>query len=129
MSVWLRKLLFKPVIWFSDKMSSRPDRNRVFRELTDLLDCIIKEEKKKGLILPFNNATGKFIIFSDEHKGAKNGADDFMLCEPNYLAALDYYFQNNFFFISLGDCEELWKNTLLAVKKHQKPAFKKEELF
>src|SRR5947199_2500561 len=129
MFLWLRKLLFKPVIWFSNKYTSAPDRNRVYSELSDLLDCIIKEQKKKGPIINFDPSTDKFIIFSDQHKGAKNGADDFMLCEPNYLAALDYYFIQQYFFISNGDCEELWKNTLTAVKKAQKPAFEKEKEF
>src|SRR5437588_1366 len=129
MSLWLRKILFKPVLWMSNKYASAPDRSRVFHELSDLLDCISNQKKKKGLIIPFNPSSDKFIIFSDQHKGAKNGADDFMLCEPNYLAALDYYFKENYFFISMGDCEELWENTIFAVKKHQKPAFEKEKQF
>jgi predicted phosphodiesterase len=29
----------------------------------------------------------------------------------------------------MGDCEELWENTLLAVKKHQKESFEKEKQF
>jgi hypothetical protein len=129
MFLWLRKILFKPVIWLSNKYTSAPDRQRVYKELSELLDCILKGEHKKGPIIEFDPIKDKFIIFSDQHKGAKNGADDFMLCEVNYLAALDYYFQQNFFFISNGDCEELWENTLLAVKKAQKPAFGKEKQF
>lgn len=129
MLFWLRKLLFKPVLWASNKFSSQPDRQRVFRALDDLLDCISKGEKKKGLIIPFDSSKDRFIIFSDQHKGAGNGADDFMLCAPNYTAALDFYYQNNYFFISLGDCEELWENTVTAVKKHQRPVFAKEKIF
>lgn len=53
--------------------------------------------------------TDKFIIFSDEHKGNKDYSDDFASNEPNYLEALQYYSQNKFSFINLGDCEELWK--------------------
>jgi predicted phosphodiesterase len=127
--LWLRKLLFKPVLWLSNRFASAPDKGRVFRELSDLLDCIVKGQTKKGLLLSFHPETDRFLIFSDQHKGAKNGADDFMICEPNYLAALDYYYQQQFFFISLGDCEELWENTLNAVKKHQKPAFASENRF
>src|SRR6266542_1016831 len=108
MSAWLGKLLFKPVLWASNKFASRPDRQRIYKALTSLHDCIRKDEKKNGPIISFNSKKDKFIIFSDQHKGAKNGADDFMLCEPNYLSALDYYFQNNYFFIAMGDCEELW---------------------
>ena len=129
MGLWLRKLLFKVVLWISNKFASKPDKVRVFKELSDLYDCIVKVQKKKGPILTFNSQTDKYIIFSDQHKGAKNGADDFMLCEPNYLAALQHYYEQGFFFISLGDCEELWENTLAAVKKHQQPAFAKEKQF
>jgi predicted phosphodiesterase len=129
MSDWFRRLLFRPVLWASNRFTSSPDRQRIFKALTDLHDCIIKEEKKKGPIIGFNSSKDRFIIFSDQHKGAKNGADDFMLCEPNYLAALDYYYQNRYFYIALGDCEELWENTLSAVKKKQQPAFAKEKEF
>jgi predicted phosphodiesterase len=129
MFTWARKLLFKPVLWASNKFASRPDRQRVYKALSDLHDCIRKQERKKGPVISFNSKKDKFIIFSDQHKGAKNGADDFMLCEPNYLAALDYYYQNDYFFIAMGDCEELWENTLSAVKKHQKPSFEKEKEF
>ena len=73
--------------------------------------------------------SGKFIIFSDQHKGARNGADDFALAEPNYLFALDYYNRNNFHFVSLGDNEELWENTLSQVKKHNGKTFQAEKKF
>jgi predicted phosphodiesterase len=129
MGFWLRNFLFKPVLWASNKFSSRPDSQRIFKSLSSLHDCIIKLEKKKGPIITFDSSKDKFIIFSDQHKGAKNGADDFMLCEPNYLAALDHYFQNGYFYIALGDCEELWENTLMAVKKHQQPSFAREKEF
>ena len=129
MATWLQKLLFKPVLWASNKFASRPDRQRVFKALTSLHDCIIQQQKKKGPIISFDSRKDRFIIFSDQHKGAKNGADDFMICEPNYLAALDYYFQNGYFYIALGDCEELWENTLTAVKKHQQPSLEKEKEF
>ena len=129
MPAWIEKLLFRPVLWASNKFASKPDRPRVYKALSSLHDCIVKGEKKKGPIIPFDSKKDKFIIFSDQHKGAKNGADDFMLCEPNYLAALDHYYQNGFFFIAMGDCEELWENTLFAVKKHQQPSLEKEAQF
>jgi predicted phosphodiesterase len=129
MPAWIEKLLFKPVLWASNKFASKPDRPRVYKALSSLHDCILRGEKKKGPIIPFDSKKDKFIIFSDQHKGAKNGADDFMLCEPNYLAALDYYYQNGYFFIAMGDCEELWENTLFAVKKHQQPSLEKEGRF
>ncbi|HEU4472110.1 MAG TPA: metallophosphoesterase [Flavisolibacter sp.] len=129
MREWLRNLLFKPVMWASNKFSSRPDRQRIFKSLSSLHDCIVKQEKKKGPVLSFDSERQKFIIFSDQHKGRKNGADDFMLCEPNYLAAMDYYFEKEYFFISLGDSEELWENTLSSIKNSQQPAFEREKRF
>lgn len=129
MQRFFRKILLKPVLWLSARFTSKPDRQRVFTALTDLLASISKGEKEDGLLVPFDCGTGKFIVFSDMHKGARNGADDFLTNEPNYLAALDYYHNNGFHFIALGDCEELWENTLLSVKKHHLPSFKKEAQF
>ena len=125
----LMRLLKPPVLWLSNRYSSRPDRQRVFAALSDLLSRIINGEKKKGLVIPFEITTGKFIIFSDQHKGNRNGADDFALCEPDYLTALDYYNQNGFHYIALGDCEELWENSLNAIKKQHQLSFEKEKQF
>ena len=125
----LQILLLKPVLWLAAKFSSKPDKLRIFTALSRLLKQIKDEPGKRGLIIPFDLSTGRFIIFSDHHRGAKNGADDFAAAEPNYLAALDYYYTNNFFFISLGDSEELWENNLIKVKKCNAITFEKEKLF
>src|SRR5690348_6722728 len=125
----LQKLLTKPVIWLANKWSSRPDKARVFKSLTDLHQEIIKGNTKKGLIIPFDIHKDKFIILSDQHKGAKNDSDDFMPAEKNYLAALDYYYAEGYLFINLGDCEELCENTWTPVKKCNTASFEKEKLF
>jgi predicted phosphodiesterase len=125
----LQRLLRKPVLWLTYKFSSSPDKERIFKALSELLRNILDGEKKKGLVIPFDIASGKMIIFSDQHKGTRNGADDFLICEQNYLEALEYYYQNGFHFIDLGDCEELWENMVISVKKEQKPAFEKEKKF
>ena len=125
----LQKLLRQPVIKLANKFSSRPDKQRVFDSLTELHKKIIEGDEKKGLIIPFDISSQKFIIFSDEHKGAKNHADDFAICEENYVAALQYYFDEKFYFINLGDGEELWENNIFAVKKHNQRSFEKEKLF
>lgn len=52
----------------------------------------------------------RVIIFSDLHKGQRDGADDFWSCEPAYLAALEHYWQQGFELFLLGDVEELWEN-------------------
>ncbi len=125
----LQNLLRKPIITLANKFSSRPDKQRVFDSLTQLHQDILSGKTKKGITLSFNSDTDQFVILSDQHKGAKNGADDFASNEKNYLAALDYYYQNNYFYINLGDSEELWENTLPPVKKSNVSSFEKEKLF
>lgn len=52
----------------------------------------------------------KIIIVSDQHIGdGKRGSDDFQINKEIYLNALNYYFENGFFLISVGDNEELWE--------------------
>ncbi|MCW3073284.1 MAG: metallophosphoesterase [Flaviaesturariibacter sp.] len=129
MQQFLRRILLKPVLRLSERYSSKPDRQRVFAALSDLLSRILNGEHKKGLVVPFDIETGKFIIFSDQHKGTRNGADDFVTNEPAYLAALGHYYNAGFHLIALGDCEELWENTWLGVKGAQQPSFDKEKQF
>jgi UDP-2,3-diacylglucosamine pyrophosphatase LpxH len=54
-------------------------------------------------------ATARVVIFSDHHRGARDGADDFRRCEPAYNAALAYYFRQGHRLFLLGDVEELWE--------------------
>lgn len=56
-------------------------------------------------------ATDRVVIFSDLHKGARDGADDFQRCERAYNAALAYYNHLGYDLIELGDVEELWENS------------------
>jgi predicted phosphodiesterase len=121
-------ILLKPILWFSRKFTSRPDRHRIFKALSELFRNIKEEPGKKGVVLDLRR-NSRIIIFSDHHRGAKNGADDFMKAEPSYLAALDHYFENKFQLISLGDSEELWENTLHRVKKNNTLTFESEKRF
>ncbi len=116
-------------MWGVAKFSSKPDRKRIFEALTTLFDAIKNDPGKKGLVIPFEHHAGKFVLFSDQHKGARNGADDFTHAEPNYLAALEYYCQDDFTFINIGDSEELWENLLFQVKKHNQANFEAEKKF
>ena len=93
-------ILLKPILWFSRKFTSRPERSRIFKALADLFRNIKEEPGKKGVVLSLKE-NSRIIIFSDHHRGAKNGADDFMKAETSYLAALDHYFENKFQYISL----------------------------
>lgn len=125
----LQKWFKQPVIRLADKYSSRPDAKRVHAALTELYNSLVTNPGKKGVVIPFDAVNDKFVILSDQHKGARNNADDFKLSENNYLAALDYYHQHQYHYINLGDSEELWENGILAVKKYNKSTFEKEKLF
>jgi predicted phosphodiesterase len=57
----------------------------------------------------------KFIIFSDQHRGGRNGADDFMRSERAYNAALGYYYHQGHTLVTLGDVEELWEERIPTV--------------
>ena len=121
-------ILLKPILWFSRKFTSRPERSRIFKALSELFRNIKEEPGKKGVVLTLRE-NSRIIVFSDHHRGAKNGADDFMKAEGSYLAALDYYFQHRFQYVSLGDSEELWENTLASVKKNNSITFEAEKKF
>ena len=113
-------LFRKPVAWLANKVSSSPDKKDVFVSLSRLIASIREKKEALGLSVSYEMTEGKFIILSDQHKGARDLADDFRLAEKNYLAALDYYFQEGYTFISLGDSEELWENTAdIAIEKNR----------
>lgn len=124
----LQIILLKPIIWVSKKFASRPDKQRIFTSLTNLLHHINGHPYKKGITITAGE-NQRFIIFSDQHRGAKNGADDFMHAEPVYLSALNYYYNEGYYFISLGDSEELWENSLAAIRKHNISTFNTEKKF
>ena len=125
----LQRLLKAPIIKFTDKFSSRPDQKRVNKALSDLYQNITEQPGKLGQIIKFDAGHEKFIILSDQHKGARDGADNFALAENNYLAALEHYNKNHFHYINLGDSEELWENTFISIKKYNTATFEKEQLF
>ena len=108
---FLLYFLKRPLIWLANDFSAAPKKEVVFKSLSDLLADSEKESAERIIILEADAANAKFIIFSDQHKGDKSWSDDFKSNEPNYLAALNYYNDNQFSFIALGDTEELWKFT------------------
>ncbi|SHN30861.1 metallophosphoesterase [Mucilaginibacter sp. OK098] len=129
MRKFLQGIFTKPVVALANRISSKPDKKRVDKALSDLYNQIKANKARKGLMLPFNAAADKFIILSDQHKGARDGADVFAKAAKNYLAALEYYNKNHFFYINLGDSEELWENLFITVKRHNKATFEAEKLF
>jgi hypothetical protein len=126
---FLQNLLNKPISNLADKLSSRPDKTRVDQALSNLYKEITIDPGNRGLVIPFDAHKDKFIILSDQHKGARDGADIFALAEKNYLTALEHYNKELFFYINLGDSEELWENLFITVKRHNKATFELEKKF
>ena len=116
------------VIRMANKYGSSPNKKRIHDALSKLFSQIVSEPGKRGLYLVLS-PTDKYIIFSDQHKGARDYADDFSFCEKNYLSALSYYQDQQYHLVCLGDSEELWENTLEAVKKHNQKTFELERSF
>ena len=125
----LRFVLEKPVTWLAGKVSSAPDKNSVMKALTELFNEYANPKSRNLKRLNLNEINQRIIIFSDQHRGARNGADDFAVCENSYLTALDYYNKEKFYYVNLGDCEELWENTLFTIVKYNEAVFEKEKLF
>lgn len=128
MRKWLQQVLGPMVIRLAHQYDGRPVQERVFTQLTALFQNILAQPSKKGLLMPFDESH-RFIILSDQHKGARDDSDDFEIAEGNYLAALAYYYQQGYFYINLGDSEELWENSIQQVKEHNTATFAKEALF
>jgi predicted phosphodiesterase len=125
----LRFILKKPVTWLAEKVSSAPDKASVIDALTSLYKESGKSKNKKLKHLNLDGVNGRIIILSDQHRGARNGSDDFGPCEKSYLTALEYYNKEKFYFINLGDCEELWENTMFSIAKCNKLVYAAEGLF
>lgn len=72
-------------------------------------------DTKNAVSLTCEIDTLKLVVFSDHHRGAGDGADDFNVirgghsAKQAYNAALGYYFAKGYGLIVLGDVEELWE--------------------
>lgn len=56
----------------------------------------------------------KYVIMSDCHRGVGNTSDSFLKNEMIFLSALQFYYNEGFTYIELGDGDELWKNRNLS---------------
>lgn len=81
---------------------------RVDQALTAALEQAKKQEAQEG-VRRLDITRDRLIILSDLHRGSRNRADDFRLCERAYNAALAYYYHRGYTLVSLGDMEELWE--------------------
>ncbi|MDZ7632854.1 MAG: hypothetical protein U5K74_16325 [Gemmatimonadaceae bacterium] len=70
-----------------------------------------------------------WIIFSDQHKGGGDQADEFARCAPTYLSALAHYQAAGHRLVLLGDVEELWENSFRAVARAHRAVMEAEAAF
>ena len=124
----LQYLLKQPLTWMANTLSAKPEKEAVFRSLTKLYNSN-KKNSKRVCSLYSDFLKEKFIIFSDQHKGNGDSADDFVNSEFNYIKALEYYHGQKFSFINLGDSEEIWKYKPEEVLLKNEKAFAAEAAF
>lgn len=60
--------------------------------------------------MPFNQHS-KLIFFSDVHRGDNSFSDEFAHNQNIYLYAMNYYFDQGFTYIEVGDGDELWEHS------------------
>lgn len=96
----------------------------IHKELDRAYNTLISEE-----IIKCNIESSSIVIFSDHHRGVRDGADDFQLCEETYCNALRYYLKNGYTLIILGDAEDLWECRSGPVVREYKKTLKLEAEF
>lgn len=69
----------------------------------------INRALQHALHLPLNTGS-RYIIISDCHRGEGTTYDNFLKNQHLYVAALRHYLNHGFFYLELGDGEELWEN-------------------
>ena len=93
---------------------------KAYKAVSAALDQVfqraVEQEQAEGeMVLDIHQ--GRFVIFSDHHKGNRDGADDFQICERAYNAALAYYDRLKYTLIVMGDVEEIWEECPQTVLK------------
>jgi len=129
MRKFFQYLLKRPLTWMANRFSGSPEKKAVFQSLSSLYKSGMKKQNHRLITLPINAGTDPFIIFSDQHKGNGDKADDFAGSSKNYIAALSHYLSKNYHYINLGDSEELWKYKVQDVLSRNKEALELEAKF
>jgi UDP-2,3-diacylglucosamine pyrophosphatase LpxH len=71
---------------------------------------------EKRLLAAYKNAKleyfdehARYVFFSDCHRGDDSASDEFTRNQNVLLHALEYYFDNGYVYVELGDGDELWE--------------------
>jgi hypothetical protein len=87
---------------------------RYHRRVAAALDRSLAEARREEPIV-LDVSRDRWIILSDQHRGARNRADDFRWSERAYNSALAKYHTMGHVLAMLGDAEELWQERAGAV--------------
>lgn len=69
----------------------------------------LDEVLQKAFPVPFDDGS-KFVFFGDVHRGDDSLSDEFGRNRHIYYHALNYYYQNDFTYVEVGDGDELWEH-------------------
>jgi len=87
------------------------------------------EQAAEGPRITLDAATGRYVFLSDLHRGARNGADDFVRTERALNAALAYYHRLGHTLVLLGDVEELWEERPARIVASYQRSYELEAAF
>lgn len=65
----------------------------------------------KNAKVEYFDEKSKYVFFSDCHRGDGSLSDEFTKNENTYIFALEYYYQNGFTYVEVGDGDELWEHS------------------
>ncbi len=86
---------------------NRPWERRHARRVSRGLDRVYASARSEALEISLDEA--RLLVLSDQHRGMRDGADDFERCDAAYCAALTSGFASGHTLVVLGDAEELWE--------------------
>ncbi|ERK30659.1 metallophosphoesterase [Clostridium intestinale] len=70
----------------------------------------LNEAYNNARIEEFDN-NSKYIFFSDCHRGENTPYDEFSKNQNIFLFALEYYYNNGYTYVEVGDGDELWEHS------------------
>ena len=93
------------------------------------MDAALARIKAAGDVIHVDVQSEQFVVFSDQHKGSRDGADDFQVAELTYNRAIAYYNRMGYTLLTLGDVEELWEERPRSVLQAYPDTFALEAQF
>jgi UDP-2,3-diacylglucosamine pyrophosphatase LpxH len=65
----------------------------------------------EGAKVEFFDATSRYVFFSDAHRGDNSLSDEFSRNQNIYLSAMEYYLDQDYVYVEVGDGDELWEHS------------------